>query len=248
MPKTEIHISSDKQAAYKDTAQLFVDLAKAAVAERGVFTVALSGGSTPKPLFEMLASPEWANQIAWSKIEFFWGDERYVPPTDAASNFHMADVAMLSRVPVDRNKVHRLLTEKPAQEAATLYEQEIRRVIPVGNAGLPEFDLNFLGLGSNGHTASLFPHQAALRENDRLVVADYVEEVHMMRITMTVPLINASRTIMIFVLGHDKAGVVREVVQGERDPERLPAQLIQPTSGKLIWMLDAAAASDLRKR
>jgi len=238
--------SRDSESAYTLAAQMIVDLATEAVRSRGKFTIALSGGSTPKKLYELLASLEWQRKFPWTKTEFFWGDERYVPSTDPSSNFRMTREAMLSRVTLTPEQIHRVLTEKPdPAETAELYEQEIRRVVPPGADGWPQFDLVLLGLGTNGHTASLFPYQPALHEKKRAVVSEFIDEVKMTRVTMTAPVINAARTIVFAALGVDKATVVREVVIGAFDPERLPAQLIRPAQGKLTWIVDPPSAAKL---
>jgi 6-phosphogluconolactonase len=231
--------------AYTLAAQTIVDLAQQAVKANGKFTIALSGGSTPKKLYELLSSPAWQAKMPWSQTEFFWGDERYVPSTDESSNFRMTQQAMFSRVAVPAERVHRVLTEKDAQEAAALYEQEVRKVVAAGADGLPEFDLILLGLGTNGHMASLFPYQPALHEKTKMVIAEYIDEVKMTRITFSAPLINAAKQVVFVSLGQDKATVVNEVVTGVFDPERLPAQLVRPTHGKLTWILDSGSAEKL---
>ncbi len=244
--KQTILVSRDTENAYVLAAQLFVRLAEEAIAARDVFTVALSGGSTPKKLYELLASQEWRSKIPWNKVEFFWGDERYVPPTDEASNFNMTQKAMLSKVPVPAERIHRVMTETASAEAAAdIYEDDIYRVVAGGSHSMPEFDLIWLGLGTNGHMASLFPHQAALHEASRLVVAEYIEEVKMVRVTMTVPLINAAKNVVFVTLGADKASVLKKVITGKYDPETLPAQLVHPNPGKLTWILDPAASAKL---
>jgi 6-phosphogluconolactonase len=245
-PNTKILVSQSTEQAYADAAEIFLRSAERAIADHGVFTVALSGGSTPKKLFELMASAEWRERIPWNKIEFFWGDERYVPASDAASNFRMTMEAMLAKVPVMPERVHRVSTEiKPPDVAAELYEQEIKRTVATRSSATPEFDLILLGLGTNGHTASLFPHQPALHDVENLVIAEYIEEVEMTRITMTVPLLNAAKEVLFISLGKDKASVLKEVITGSYDPERLPAQLIQPDPGTLTWLIDPAAAQEL---
>ncbi|HVZ19177.1 MAG TPA: 6-phosphogluconolactonase [Terriglobales bacterium] len=239
-------VSRDTASAYTLCARTIVDQAHEAIESRGKLTIALSGGSTPKKLYELLASPGWVSKFPWDKTEFFWGDERYVATTDPVSNFHMTQQAMLERVKVPSANVHRVRTEEAdAGRAAELYEQEIRRIVPAPSGGLPHFDLILLGLGTNGHTASLFPYQPALHEKERLVIAEYIEEVKMTRVTLSVPLINAAKQILFIALGEDKAVVVRDVVTGVFDPERLPAQLIRPADGRLTWILDPAAAEKL---
>lgn len=245
-PNVLVVVSHDTESAYATAASRIVDLAGRAVGERRKFTIALSGGSTPKKLYELLASPAWQSRVPWDKTEFFWGDERYVPSTDPSSNFHMTQQAMLSHVNIPASNIHRVLTEKDAQEAASLYQKEIQRVVPAGSeGGLPQFDLILLGLGTNGHTASLFPYQPALHDKQKLVIAEYIGEVKMTRLTFSAALINAARQVMFVALGEDKATVVREVVAGVFDPERLPAQLIRPSGGKLVWVLDPASAAKL---
>ena len=241
-PDVSVVVARD---AYAFSAQTIVDLAHQAVNARGKFTLALSGGSTPKKLYELLSSPAWQAKMPWAQTEFFWGDERYVASTDASSNFHMTQQAMLSKVSIPAERIHRVLTEKEAQECAASYEQEVRRIVPAGSDGIPEFDLVLLGLGTNGHTASLFPYQPALHEKKKLVIAEHIEEVVMTRVTFSAPLINAARQIVFVSLGEDKAAVVRDVVTGVFDPERLPAQLIRPAHGKLTWILDSGSAARL---
>jgi 6-phosphogluconolactonase len=239
-------VSRDTESSYPLAAQMLLDAASDAIVTRGKFLIALSGGSTPKKLFELLASPAWVTKFPWTKTEFFWGDERCVPPTDAASNFHMTQQAMLSRVPVPAANIHRMMTEEnDANRVAELYEQEIRRVVPCDPDGWPQFDIMLQGLGTNGHTASLFPYQPTLHEKNKVVVAEYIDEVKMTRLTMTVPAINAGRRIVFFALSGEKATVIREVLLGPFDPERLPAQLIRPTHGQLTWLIDPPAAEKL---
>lgn len=244
-PDVSVVVARDTENAYTLSAQTIVDLAHQAVNARGKFTIALSGGSTPRKLYELLASPAWQPKMPWAQTEFFWGDERYVASTDSSSNFHMTQQAMLSKVGVAPERVHRVLTETEAQDTAALYDQEIRRVVPPGADGIPEFDLVLLGLGTNGHTASLFPYQPALHEKKKLVISEYIDEVKMTRVTFSAPLINAARQIVFLSLGEDKASVVRDVVTGVFDPERLPAQLIRPAHGRLTWILDAGSAAKL---
>lgn len=245
-PNVSVVVSRDTEDAYPLAAQTIVDAARQAVEARGKFTIALSGGSTPKKLYELLASPQWAAKMPWDKTEFFWGDERYVPASDPNSNYYMTQQAMLERAKVPTANVHRVKTEEADPgRAAELYEQEIRRVVPAAPDGLPQFDLVLLGLGANGHTASLFPYQPALHEKTKLVVAEYIDEVKMTRVTMSPPLINAARQIAFVALGSDKATVVRDVVTGVFDPERLPAQLVRPANGNVLWIIDPAAAEKL---
>ena len=245
-------IVPDRSALARDAAARFVVYARAAIAEQNRFSVALSGGSTPRDLFARLANAEFATRIDWARVHVFWGDERAVPPDHPDSNFKMANDVLLSRVPIPAPNVHRVRAELSAQDAAREYEAEIRGYFwengikgNEGNEGngFPKFDLILLGLGANGHTASLFPHTRVLDEKIRWVVAEYIEEVKMERITLTVPVINAAKNILWLVTGADKAETVRAVLRGAYRPQDLPAQLIQ--SANALWLLDQNAASQI---
>ena len=203
-------------------------------------TVALSGGSTPKLMFQILAE-QFRDDVQWDNIQFFWSDERHVPPDHPESNYQMANEALLSHVPVSANNVHRIRSENPdATKAAVEYEQTL---IEVTNQTLPRLDLIFLGLGTDGHTASIFPGSEVLHETKRLVAAPYVEKLKSYRITMTLPLINNGASIVFLVSGAEKAEIVKQVLQGEQ--QKYPAQAVKPTQGELIWMLDKEAAAYL---
>jgi 6-phosphogluconolactonase len=222
--------------------ELFVSIATASVKARGRFRVALSGGSTPRAVYQLLATGEFSGRLDWSRVDFFWGDERYVPADSRDSNYRMASETLLQHVPVPPANVHRVPTEiSPASAAAEAYERTIRQCFGEPDS-VPQFDLIYLGLGANGHTASLFPHSPALREQSRLVVADFVSEVNSWRISMTAPLLNRGRTVAFLIEGAPKAQVLSEVLLGPQDPERLPAQLIAP-EGKLLWLVDKPAAA-----
>ena len=241
-----IVISATPEEVARNAASLFARTAASAIRERGAFTVALAGGSTPRRLYEMLATPEFRDSVDWKNTHFFWGDERYVPTDSADSNYRMAREALLSKVAVPEGNIHPVRTElATAKEAASEYEREIREFFKgeTRDSAPPSFDLVLLGLGTNGHTASLFPHRPTLHEAKRWVIEDFVEEVNAFRITMTLPLLNCARAVAFLVTGGDKAEVLREVVFGPRDPERLPAQLIQPATGTLTWFADSAAAA-----
>jgi 6-phosphogluconolactonase len=241
--KGELLVVRDASALFEAAAELFANAATAAIAAHGKFTVALSGGSTPKALFELLATEPWRSLVPWSKVHFFWGDERWVPSTDNQSNYRMTNEALLSKISVPAGNVHRVETDRGTpQEAAANYEQEILKIV----GPRLKFDLILLGLGTNGHTASLFPHCPALNVRDRLVVSDDIEEVKMTRITFTAPLINDAQAVLFLLSGRDKAPVLRDVVRGPLDPQRLPSQLIEPLHGSLTWLADADAAADIR--
>jgi 6-phosphogluconolactonase len=214
-----------------------------AITARGRWTVALAGGGTPKPIYQRLADAGYAQRIDWQRVHVFFGDERCVPPEDNGSNYRMAREALLDFVPLPAENVHRLRGEDDPAVAALAYEQEIRRLFRT--SALPAFDLICLGMGENGHTASLFPGTAALREGARWVVPQYVEVMQTWRVTMTAPLINAAHHVAFFVEGAGKAEMLQRVLHGPYDPDVLPAQLIQPASGNVHWLVDAAAAAQL---
>ncbi len=247
---TQILVCPNPESTAFEAARLFVQLADENIRTHGIFTVALSGGSTPKRLFEILASPGFQKTVEWKYVHLFWGDERYVPSDHVESNFRMTMETLLSKVAIPPANVHRVRTElAPAEAVAANYESEIARffakISPGRSERFPKFDLVLLGLGTNAHTASLFPHSQALQENTHLIIAEFVAEVSMWRITMTAPLLNAGRIVVFLVTGSEKAHVVHDVLCGDYDAERKPAQLIQPTCGRIIWLLDAASANNL---
>lgn len=246
----QILVCPDAETVAVEAAKMFVRHADESIRGRGRFTIALSGGSTPKRLFEILATSDYQRRVQWDRVHLFWGDERYVPSDHADSNFRMTMETLLSQVPIPPANVHRIRTElSPAEAVATNYESEIAHFFagfsPMSPDRFPSFDLIFLGLGTNAHTASLFPNSHALQESSHLVVAEFISEVNMWRITMTAPLLNTGRTIVFLVCGQNKAHVVRDVLFGDYDPERKPAQLIQPARGQLTWLIDIAAAAEL---
>ena len=216
------------------------DYASEAIAARGSFNVALSGGNTPRPVYQRLASAE----IDWTRVHVFFGDERCVPPRDARSNYHMARAALLDQVRIPAENVHRMRGEDPPEAAAEAYAIELRNALGEGG----RLDLVLLGLGHDGHTASLFPGLAAVTETRRTVMEAYVEFVGMWRLTLTPPTINAARRVVFLVSGDDKADVLRRVLQGPRQPVVLPAQAIRPTEKPPLWLVDTAAAAKLDRR
>jgi 6-phosphogluconolactonase len=239
----EIRIFPDMDVLATAAAERFVDLAAMAVAERGQFSVALSGGSTPRATYRLLAAEENAACVDWTKVHVFWGDERCVPPDHPGSSFWVAREALLDRVPLPEGNVHRVWGELEPEQAARAYTAEL---LTFFSAGWPSFDLVLLGLGNDGHTASLFPDSPALDERHRPVVAvtAHYEDRPAQRVSLTVPAINAARQVIFLVAGASKAGIVSAVLEGP--PERYPAQLIQPAAGVLVWMMDAPAASLLQ--
>ena len=243
----EIRVLTTPQELFAAAAEEVVLLAKEAVRERGRFTIALSGGSTPKSLYNLLATNA-RTTLPWDRMHFFWSDERHVPPTDPESNYQMANEAMLSKVPVPPGNVYRAPAENPdAAAAAAAYEATMRKVFQLQPGQFPKFDLILLGMGPDGHTASLFPGTAGLQEKARLVIANWVEKLKTHRLTFTLPVINAARCVSFLVSGTDKATVLRAVLEDNVPGEQYPAKLVQPRDGKLIWFVDRAAASGLSK-
>jgi 6-phosphogluconolactonase len=243
---TNLHIYQNTQELYSQAAVLFTRLANDAIASQGRFTVALSGGSTPKSVYSLLAHGNPRMQpIAWPYVHVFWGDERCVPPTHSDSNYRTAQEALLSRVPIPPENIHRIHAELAPLEAAYNYERELRQAFSMSSDGTPCFDLAFLGMGPDGHTASLFPGTSGLQEKNRLVVAHYVEKLSSWRVTLTAKVFNAAAQVAFLVAGADKATTLKAVLEGAFQPDRLPAQLIQPAPESLHWFVDSAAASAL---
>ena len=234
-----VRVYESTEALAEAAAGEFEARAAGAIEERGRFTVVLAGGSTPRATYETLAR-DYAGRIDWGKVHVFFGDERTVPPDDEDSNYRMAREALLDHVPVA--SVHRIQGELPPDEAAEAYEEELRDFF--GPDGLPRFDLILLGLGGDGHTASLFPETSALEVHDRWVVANPVLKLETTRITLTVPVVNAARAVCFLVAGEDKAEALGQILGGHADPRAYPASLIQPQGGP-NWMLDQPAASEL---
>lgn len=244
-PSTEIRILTTPQELFEAAAEEVVRASKEAVAQSGRFTIVLSGGSTPKSLFNLLATNA-RTVFPWDRTFFFWGDERHVPPTDPASNYRMADEAMLSKIPVAAGNVFRIAAENPdAAAAAEAYEQTLRKFFQLGPGQVPVFDLILLGMGPDGHTASLFPGSAGLQEKSRLVIANWVDKLKASRLTLTLPVLNAARCLAFLVSGTDKAPAMHAVLEGNVAGEQYPSKLIHPLDGKLIWLIDRAAASQL---
>jgi 6-phosphogluconolactonase len=229
------------------SANLFAAHAEKAVATRGIARIALSGGSTPKATFKLLADPAgpFVNTIPWDKIQLFWVDERCVAPDNPDSNYGVARDLLLSKVPIPPEHVFRMEGELDPEEAASRYESTLRNVMKLEGAESPAFDLVTLGMGPDGHTASLFPHTAGLDEMGRLVIANHVAQKDTWRISLTWPVINQAAEVVFEIEGPSKTDVLAEVLTGPRDIERLPSQLIRPANGKLLFLLDEAAAAAL---
>ena len=244
-----------EQQIYPDTTELaraaaehFVARAQKAVSERGQCAVALSGGSTPRATHTLLRKAEFAAHVDWPRVHVFWGDERCVPPDHPDSNHQMARETLLDHVPIPAENIHRLRGEIEPVQAADEYEHTLRAFFATrpGEAGaVPRFDLIFLGMGSDGHAASLFPGTPAIHEDTRWVVAHYVGRLGTWRVTVTPVLINAAAQVTFLVAGAGKAERLREVLTGPFQPDLLPSQIVQPTDGHSLWLLDAAAAAHL---
>ncbi|MGI9147517.1 MAG: 6-phosphogluconolactonase [Chloroflexota bacterium] len=239
---TTIRVLPDPQALADAAARHVVERAHLAIAERGRFSIALSGGSTPRDLHTRLSSPPLVGQIDWARVHVFFGDERCVPPEDERSNFRMADETLLSKAPIPRDQIHRVRGELPPEEAAADYDRQLRDFF--GDEP-PRVDVILLGMGDNGHTASLFPGLSAVREQQRHVMAEYVAEVSMWRITLTPVVLNLAREDVFLVAGAAKAEMLVRVLEGAYVPDALPAQVVRPSLGEVIWMVDAAAAAKL---
>lgn len=246
-PARDIRIAGDADALVREAAQVFVDVVGAAARARGCCRIALAGGATPRGLYRRLAGEADSRlRVPWEHLQVFWGDERQVAPDHADSNYRMARDGLLARVPLPAANIHRIPAELPdADRAARRYEAAIRRVFALGAGALPRFDLILLGLGADGHTASLFPGTTALAETQRLVVANRVSQLDAWRITLTLPVINCARTVMFLVSGADKAAALERVLGGTAEAAALPAAHVRPRGGQVIWMVDAAAASAL---
>ena len=246
----KLEVSASREALFEAAAECFVTAAAAAVRISGSFQLALSGGSTPRGLYTLLAGSRHAARVEWSRVHVFWGDERCVAPQDPASNQRVAREALLDHVPLPDSHVHAIRGDDEPAAAASRYEQALREAFatPVGpprSAPGARFDLVLLGLGEDGHTASLFPGSPAVREARRWVVAEQAPKLSTWRVTLTPLVINAASEVIFLVSGRAKAGILKRVLCGTREPDRLPAQAIRPRDGELRWLVDDAAASDL---
>jgi 6-phosphogluconolactonase len=235
-----IQVFSTAELLADAVARHIVTCAADAISSRGRFTLALAGGSTPRASYSRLATRDLRLEIDWQRTHVIWGDERCVPPDDPRSNYRMAKEALLDRVPIPAHQIHRIRGEDDPEKAAAEYERELRALL--GSEGI---DLVLLGMGEDGHTASLFPGQAAVQETARWVMAVYVPEMKMWRITLTPAVLNAARNVTFVVSGAGKAARLQQVLQGPFTPEVLPAQAIRPVQGRLTWIVDEAAASRL---
>lgn len=234
-----IKVFADLQALSHAAARLFAKEACRAIEARGQFSVLLAGGETPRRAYEILARQPLRDMVPWEQVQFFWGDERYVPPDDQRSNARMARQTLLDLVPVPAAHIHPIPYRSSPRESAAEYEDILRAFF---NNGPPRFDLVFLGLGENGHTASLFPGTYAVEERERWVTDVYVAEQGIYRVTLTAPLFNRAALVAFIVAGGGKALILRKVLEGSMEPRRIPAQLIKPVNGTLLWLVEREAA------
>jgi 6-phosphogluconolactonase len=238
-----IQVFDDTLALSKAAVALFVETARDAVAQRGRFTVALTGGSSPLHLYQLLAQSPNRERVPWGQTFVFWGDERWVPLTDERSNARGAFEALLDQVPIPKENIFPMWGEEPPEEFARHYEKLLRKHLYPASS--PGFDLVLLGMGDDGHTASLFPGTEVVHEQSSWVKAYYLASQEMYRITLTAPLINAARTIVFLTFGEKKAAALQQVLEGAYQPEKYPAQLIKPRQGTLVWLVGKGAASQL---
>lgn len=247
MPKPEIFVSKNLEELSRAAAELFVETARSRIAATGSFFAALSGGATPRRLYELLATSDYSGRIAWPKVHLFQVDERLVPPSHPDSNFRMIREAWLAPLRMRRDNFHRMAGEQAdAGEAARQYVSELQRAIPNREGNCPRFDLVFLGMGNDGHTASLFPSSSALDERERWVIPSNPGADGLPRITLTYPVLNAAALIVFLVSGSEKAETLHSVLEGPPQFQLLPAQGICPVNGRLVWYVDEAAASRLQ--
>lgn len=239
----DVLIFPDDDALAREAGDRIIALSGEAIDDHGRFSIALSGGSTPRRLFALLASEPYASRIEWAHVHIFWGDERCVPPDDSESNYRMAREALLDHVPLPPENIRRIKGERDPAQAAEEYEHLLRMFF--AGSALPRFDLLLQGMGADGHTASLFPGTQALHIASRWVAANYVPKLDSWRITLTAPAINAGAHIMFLVAGASKTAALRAVLRGPHQPEIYPSQLITPYDGDLLWLVDQAAADQL---
>jgi 6-phosphogluconolactonase len=246
----KIRILTDAEAISRAAAETIVAHVSVYLQTRDVYSIALSGGSTPRRLYELLADDaKLQEQIPWDRVHIFWGDERHVPPGHPDSNYRMAYDALLSKVPIPSTNIHRIKAEdSDADKAAADYEQEIRRFFKINAGQMPRFNCVLLGMGPDGHTASLFPGTSALEETKRLAVANWIEKFQSYRITLTGPLFNNADRILFLVGGIEKADTLKAVLEDDSKTTRFPVQLIQPTHAEVTWFLDQPAAGRLSQR
>lgn len=244
LPNAEVRVLPDATTLARAAADAFLHAAREAITATGRFTVALSGGSTPKAIFKLLAHDHaiGANLLRWDKVQIFFGDERHVPPDHPDSNYRMAHETLLSKVPIPAENIHRIEGELNAADAAARYEARLRSIFAIPGHAIPRLDLVMLGMGSDGHTASLFAGSAALEQRNALVCANWIEKFQSHRITFTFPIINAAAEVLFIAGGTDKTTMLRNILHGDPSGQTYPAQTVCPVNGRLTWLIDEAAA------
>ena len=238
--RRDIAIPGDNKQAIEFCVEQFIAIAKHSIETNGIFTAALSGGSTPKAIYQKLAEDSYRKQVDWKKVLLFWSDERCVPPDDTESNYHMAMTNGMETLPIPKENIFRMEGEKDPEKAAERYEQLIRQKVPSTS-----FDLIMLGMGEDGHTASLFPKTHGLHADNLLVTANFIPQKHIWRLTLTFECINNSKNISIYVLGKAKAEMLKKVLSAPYDPDALPSQKVGTAQHKALWIADKDAAQDL---
>lgn len=240
-----LEILRDERLAAERAAHILTETLAAAIQKRGWASIALAGGRTPRLLYELLAQPPFRDVVAWEQIEWFWGDERMVPPDHDESNYRLAAETLLTVLPIPAHRIRRVPTELGPEQAAAAYEATMRAVFGVSKGEVPHFDLILLGMGQDGHIASLFPHTSALQETRRLVVANPVPALSTTRITITQVLLQAACSVLVLVTGSEKSQTVRRALEDRLTPLDIPAHLLATVPGEVTWILDQAAASQL---
>ncbi len=247
MQINSIEVYADRRSLARGAAERWIMLYEAALADKGMFHVALAGGSTPRELYQLLSQPEFSSRIKWQYVHIYFGDERFVPPVHEESNFKMAKEALLDHIPIPSPNVHRIETEVGnPQTVASRYEAILVDKLPKSQQGIPQFDLILLGIGPDGHTASLFPGTDILQQREHFVAAVYVEQKATWRISLTFPVINAARHLLFLVAGKDKREIIREVLSSRGEEPSFPVQMLEPV-GELEFYLDAEAAAGLER-
>ena len=243
-----VNIYPNLETLSQTAAEMFIRIGNEAIQKRGQFTVALAGGSTPKSLYQLLASERFKDKLDWEKVFFFFGDERKVSPDDAESNFKMANENLFEQLKLSAQNIFRWETElKNAEKIAEKYEETVKDFFNLPANGFPGFDLILLGMGDDGHTASLFPFTEALNETEKIAVANYVEKLQTTRLTLTFPAINNAANIIFLVSGANKAEILREVLEGDFQTKKFPSQKINPENGNVFWLIETNAAQKLSK-
>lgn len=244
---TEIKVLQNLDEISRAAAELFIEIGNCAINEKNKFTVALAGGSTPKSLYQLLATDEFKSQLDWQKVFYFFGDERNVSPDDGESNFQTANENLLKPLQISAKNVFRWQTElKDVEKIAGNYDKTVAKFFGSSENEFPRFDLILLGMGDDGHTASLFPFSDALNETEKIAVSNRVEKLKANRLTFTFPTINNASNIIFLISGETKANALKEVLEGKFQPEKFPSQFVNPQNGNIFWLIDAPAARFLK--